>query len=113
MTMAKAKPQAKAPPAAEKARPAAKVAFPKKAQPPTHAEFAARLPAPVGKRFDVLRTFLKKHGAAEDFFFYALDAHSGAIRWKYQTNLGIVSSPAVSNDLAVVEDFVASGTMRP
>ena len=68
--MVKAKPQAKAPPAAEKSRPAAKVAFPKKAQPPTHAEFAARLPAPVGKRFDVLRTFLKKQGAAEDFFFY-------------------------------------------
>ena len=67
--MVKAKPQAKAP-APEKARPAAKVAFPKKAQPPTHAEFAARLPAPVGKRFDVLRTFLKKQGAAEDFFFY-------------------------------------------
>ena len=35
---------------------AAKVAFPKKGQPPTHAEFAARLPAPVGKRFEVLRS---------------------------------------------------------
>jgi hypothetical protein len=56
--------------AAEKPRPAPKVAFPKKGQPPTHAEFAARLPAPVGKRFDVLRTFLKKQGAAEDFFYY-------------------------------------------
>jgi hypothetical protein len=63
--MAKAKPTAP-----EKPRPAPKVAFPKKGQPPTHAEFAARLPAPVGKRFDVLRTFLKKHGAAEDFFYY-------------------------------------------
>jgi hypothetical protein len=62
--MAKAKP-------AEKPRPAGpKVAFPKKAQPPSHAEFAARLPAPVGKRFEVLRGFLKKQGAAEDFFFY-------------------------------------------
>jgi uncharacterized protein (DUF1786 family) len=63
--MAKAK--AAAP---EKPRPAPKVAFPKKAQPPTHAEFAARLPAPVGKRFEVLRTYLQKQGAAEDFYFY-------------------------------------------
>jgi hypothetical protein len=47
-----------------------KVAFPKKAQPPTQAEFAARLPAPVGKRFEMLRTFLAKRGAAEDFFYY-------------------------------------------
>lgn len=67
--MVKAKPQAK-PPAGEKPRAAPKVAFPKKAQAPTHAEFAARLPAPVGKRFEVLRTFLKKQGAAEDFFYY-------------------------------------------
>jgi hypothetical protein len=56
--------------APEKPRAAPKVAFPKKGQPPTHAEFAARLPAPVGKRFEVLRTFLKKQGAAEDFFYY-------------------------------------------
>ena len=49
---------------------AAKVAFPKKSQPPTQAEFAARLPAPVGKRFEMLRTFLTKRGAIEDFFYY-------------------------------------------
>jgi Protein of unknown function (DUF3788) len=49
---------------------AAKVAFPKKNQPPTQAEFAARLPAPVGKRFEMLRTFLAKRGAIEDFFYY-------------------------------------------
>jgi hypothetical protein len=61
--MAKTKP-------AEKPRPAPKVAFPKKAQPPTHAEFAARLPAPVGKRFEGIRTFLKKQGAAEDFYYF-------------------------------------------
>ena len=48
----------------------AKVAFPKKGQPPTHAEFAARLPAAVGKRFEMLRSFLTKRGASEDFFFY-------------------------------------------
>ena len=68
MTTVKLKAKAPAPP--EKPRAAPKVAFPKKAQPPTHAEFAARLPAPVGKRFEVLRTFLKKQGAAEDFFYY-------------------------------------------
>jgi hypothetical protein len=56
--------------ATEKPRPAPKVAFPKKGQAPTHAEFAARLPAPVGKRFDVLRAFLKKQGVAEDLFYY-------------------------------------------
>jgi hypothetical protein len=66
--MVKAKAKAPAPP--EKPRAAPKVAFPKKAQPPTDAEFAARLPAQVGKRFEVLRTFLKKQGAAEDFFYY-------------------------------------------
>ena len=65
MTMVKAKA-----PAAEKPRPAPKVAFPKKGQPPTDAEFAARLPAPVGKRFEGLRAYLKKQGAAEDFFYY-------------------------------------------
>ena len=60
--------------AAKPAKPAApkapKVAFPKKAQPPTHAEFAARLPAPVGKKFDSLRGFLKKQEAGEDFYYY-------------------------------------------
>jgi hypothetical protein len=66
--MANAKVNKASPP--EKPRAALKVAFPKKGQPPTHAEFAARLQAPVGKRFDVLRTYLKKQGAAEDFFYY-------------------------------------------
>jgi hypothetical protein len=80
--MAKAKPPEKPAPARKvappKAAPAkatspkapAKVAFPKKGQPPTHAEFAARLPAPVGKRFEMLRGFLTKRGASEDFFYY-------------------------------------------
>ena len=49
---------------------APKVAFPKKAQAPTHAEFAARLPAPVGKKFEALRAFLKKQEAAEDLYYY-------------------------------------------
>jgi len=61
--------KAKAPAAA---RPAAtpKVAFPKKATPPTDAEFAARLPAPVGKRFEAVRAFLNKHEVSEDFYYY-------------------------------------------
>ena len=66
--MTKLKLKAKAAP--EKPRAAPKVAFPKKAQAPTHAEFAARLPAPTGKRFEVLRTYLNKQGAAEDFYYY-------------------------------------------
>ncbi len=57
-------------PPAEKLRPAPKVAFPKKAHPPTDAEFAARLPSPVGKRFEAVRAFLTKQGATEDFYFY-------------------------------------------
>ncbi|HXJ22418.1 MAG TPA: DUF3788 family protein [Polyangia bacterium] len=49
---------------------APKVAFPKKGQAPTHAEFVARLAAPVGKKFESLRAFLTKQGAAEDFYYY-------------------------------------------
>jgi hypothetical protein len=64
------------PAAAKPAKPASaapkapKVAFPKKAQPPTHAEFAARLPAPVGKKFESLRSYLKKQEASEDLYYY-------------------------------------------
>jgi len=62
-------PKAKASPAS-KPSPAPKVAFPKKATPPTDAEFAARLPAPVGKRFEAVRAYLGKQGATEDFYYY-------------------------------------------
>jgi Protein of unknown function (DUF3788) len=55
---------------AEPPRPPAKVTFPKKAQPPTDAEFGARLPAAVGKRFEALRALLKKYAAVEDFYYY-------------------------------------------
>lgn len=54
----------------EAARPPAKVTFPKKSQPPSDAEFGARLPAAVGKRFEALRALLKKHAAVEDFYYY-------------------------------------------
>jgi hypothetical protein len=58
--------QAASPPAG----PAPKVAFPKKGQPPSHAEFAARLPAAVGKRFEAVRAYLEKQEVAEDFYYY-------------------------------------------
>lgn len=63
-----------APPAAEKppkaARPA-KVAFTKKNQPPAVGEFAARLPLPLGKRLENVRTFLlKQKTVTEDVYYY-------------------------------------------
>jgi hypothetical protein len=69
---------AKARPAPEKsvAQPKAKakppkIAFPKKNQAPTVAQFAALLPLPVGKRFESVRTFLtKQKGVTEDVYFY-------------------------------------------
>lgn len=63
-------------PAPAKAGPPAKptvvkVPFPKKNQMPTEGEFLARLPAATGKRFEVVRAFLKKQqGVSEDLFFY-------------------------------------------
>jgi outer membrane protein assembly factor BamB len=36
---------------------------------------------------------------SEDFFFYAISATTGEVRWKYETGLGIASSPAVGGDL--------------
>lgn len=53
-----------------KARPA-KVPFSRKNAPPTEAEFLARLPLAMGKKFDAVRAFLKKQrGVAEDLYFY-------------------------------------------
>jgi hypothetical protein len=66
----KAVKKSKAAAASPPARPLPKVAFPKKAQPPTPAEFAARLPAPVGKRFEAVRAYLEKQEIAEDFYYY-------------------------------------------
>jgi hypothetical protein len=54
-------------------RPPAKPApaFPKKNQPPAAGAFAARLPLPLGKRFDFARGhLLKQPGVTEDVYFY-------------------------------------------
>jgi hypothetical protein len=48
-----------------------KIAFPKKNQPPSVAQFAALLPLPVGKRFEGVRSFLtKQKEVTEDVYFY-------------------------------------------
>ena len=62
-----AKPAVPKPPAAGKPR----AAFPKKNQPPSEAEFSARLPLALGKRFETVRAFLKKQpGVSEDLYYY-------------------------------------------
>jgi hypothetical protein len=49
----------------------AKVPFPRKNQAPSEAEFMARLPLATGKKFDGVRTFIKKQkGVTEDLYFY-------------------------------------------
>jgi len=49
----------------------ARVPFPKKNQPPSEAEFVARLPLATGKKFENVRAFLKKQaGVTEDLYFY-------------------------------------------
>jgi hypothetical protein len=65
----KAKPSAKtSPPVATKPP---KVAFPKRNQPPTAAAFAARLPLSLGKRFEMVRSFLlRQKDVREDVYFY-------------------------------------------
>jgi hypothetical protein len=56
------KPKAKKPP---------RIAFPKKNQAPTAAQFAALLPLPVGKRFESVRGYLlKQKTVTEDVYFY-------------------------------------------
>jgi hypothetical protein len=65
----KTKPSAKTiPPAAAKPP---KVAFPKKNQPPTAVAFAARLPLALGKRLEMVRSFLlRQPDIKEDVYFY-------------------------------------------
>jgi hypothetical protein len=49
----------------------AKVAFPKQNRPPTAAAFAARLPLALGKRFEMVRSFLlRQKDVKEDVSFY-------------------------------------------
>lgn len=73
--MAKARPAATSAPASSgkpkaKAKPP-RIAFPKKNQPPTAAQFAALLPLPIGKRFESVRAYLlKQKTVTEDVYFY-------------------------------------------
>jgi hypothetical protein len=63
------KPPANTVPPKRAARP--KIAFPKKNARPTEAEFAARLPLAAGKRFEMVRGFLKKQkGVSEELYYY-------------------------------------------
>jgi hypothetical protein len=73
----KKRPAEKSPKSTGKAKPvvvpnkAFKVAFPKKNQPPTAAAFAARLPLALGKRFEMVRSYLmRQKGIKEDVYFY-------------------------------------------
>ena len=48
-----------------------RAAFPKKNLPPSEAEFGARLPLALGKRFEGVRAFLKKQpGVTEELYYY-------------------------------------------
>jgi hypothetical protein len=58
-----------APPAAAASRGA--VPFPKKDQPPSDAEFLARIPVAAGKKLESLRSFLgKQRGVSESLFYF-------------------------------------------
>jgi hypothetical protein len=49
----------------------ARAPFPKKNLPPSEAEFSARLPLALGKRFETVRVFLKKQpDVREDLYYY-------------------------------------------
>jgi hypothetical protein len=78
-----AKPPVAKPPAAKPAAPKPAAAkplgkpargrapFPKKNLPPNETEFAARLPLSLGKRFEMVRAFIKKQpGVREDLYYY-------------------------------------------
>jgi hypothetical protein len=86
------------------------VAFPKKNQPPTPAQFTSLLPVAVGKRFEGVRTFmLKQKGVTEDVYFYGPKSGWG-LRYLAQGRplcslfvhgqrpLGIVSLDAAASD---------------
>jgi hypothetical protein len=70
-------------PAAAKPSPA-RPAFPKKNQPPTPPAFAAQLPLALGKRLDLVRTFLlKQKGVREDVYFYGPES-GWALRYLHE-----------------------------
>jgi hypothetical protein len=51
--------------------PKPRAAFPKKNLPPNEAEFSARLPLALGKRFESVREFLKKQpSVSEELYYY-------------------------------------------
>jgi hypothetical protein len=52
-------------------RKTARIAFPKKSARPSDTQFAARLPLAAGKRFEMVRGFLKKQrGVTEELYYY-------------------------------------------
>jgi hypothetical protein len=62
----------------------AKPAFPRKSQQPTPPAFAAQLPLALGKRFDMVRTFLlKQKGVREDVYFYGPES-GWALRYLHE-----------------------------
>jgi Protein of unknown function (DUF3788) len=66
-----AKPAVAKPAAKPVAKAQARAPFPKKNLPPSEAEFSARLPLALGKRFEMVRTFIKKQaGIREDLYYY-------------------------------------------
>jgi hypothetical protein len=72
----------KAEPPPAKVRPP-KPAFPRKAQQPTPPAFAAQLPLALGKRLDLVRTFLlKQKGVREDVYFYGPES-GWALRYQH------------------------------
>jgi hypothetical protein len=97
------RPSAPAPPPAPKAEKRIKVPFPKKGQPPSEAEFVARLPLAIGKKFEAVRGFLRKQKrVTEELYYYGpktgwayrylRDAHSvGTIMIHDERLMGIVS----------------------
>ncbi len=69
----------------ETARPRApRPAFPKRSQQPTPPAFAAQLPLSLGKRLDLIRTFLlKQKGVLEDVYFYGPES-GWALRYLHE-----------------------------
>jgi Protein of unknown function (DUF3788) len=66
-----AKPIIDKPAAKPAAKAQARAPFPKKNLPPSEAEFSARLPLALGKRFEMVRAFIKKQpGIREDLYYY-------------------------------------------